>query len=166
MGRQRSLAVEIIKGAVAGAVATYVMGRVTTLLYEREGSEAKDREEQARGGSTAYGTAAEKAASLLGAHLDDEQRQRLGSAIHWALGIGTGALYGALRDRLEGVEMGRGLAFGTAFWGVVDEGLNPVMGLTPGPAAFPWQTHARGLAGHLSYGVVADTTLRALDRFV
>jgi hypothetical protein len=60
--------------------------------------------------------------------------------------------------------MGNGLLFGTAFWAVIDEGANTALALTPGPTAFPWQTHARGLAGHLVFGVAADTALRALDR--
>ena len=160
----KSLGRELLKGAIAGAIATFVMGKVTTLLYEHEDPEARRTEDRARGNRTAYGVAAEKAAALLGTSLEEEQRQRLGLAIHWALGVGTGALYAGLRDHFDRLDMGYGLAMGTAFWGVVDEGLTPAMGLTPGPAEFPWQTHARGLAGHLSYGVVTNGTLRVLDR--
>ena len=40
----------------------------------------------------------------------------------------------------------------------------PALGLTPGPTAFPWQAHARGLVGHLTFGTVTDGTLRLLDR--
>ena len=42
--------------------------------------------------------------------------------------------------------------------------MNPVLGLTPGPMAFPWQAHARGLAGHLAYGVTSNAVLDAVDR--
>jgi hypothetical protein len=35
--------------------------------------------------------------------------------------------------------------------------------LTPGPKAFPWQTHARGIAGHLSFAAAADAALRVLE---
>ncbi len=72
-------------------------------------------------------------------------------------------MYGALRDRLPGAGAGNGLLFGAAFWAVVDEAGNTALGLTPAPGAFPWQTHARGLAGHLVFGVAADTALRAMD---
>ena len=45
------------------------------------------------------------------------------------------------------------LTFTSVLHGVVeyfvDEGLNPALGLTPGPDRFPWQAHARGLAGHM-----------------
>jgi hypothetical protein len=41
--------------------------------------------------------------------------------------------------------------------------MNPVLGLTPGPTAFPCQTHARGLSGHLVFGLV-EVMLEGLDR--
>jgi hypothetical protein len=160
---RRSIAEDLIKGAIAGAVATWVMGKVTTALYEREDRWARRREDDARGGRTAYGAAAEKAARVVGHTLDDKNRERLGSAIHWVLGIGAGAVYAVLRRRFDAVGRAAGAGFGTMFWATVDEGLNPVLGLTPGPRAFPWQTHARGLAGHLTFGTVADGTLRLLD---
>lgn len=166
MRNEHSLAADLAKGAIAGAVATFVMGKVTSYIYAREDPQAKRKEERARGGKTAYGVAAEKAADLVGRNLSDEERQRLGAGIHWALGIGMGALYGALRGRFEEMDFGHGLAFGTFFWGAVDETLNPVLGLTPGPEAFPMETHARGLAGHLTFGMVADGTLRVLDLVV
>ena len=148
---------------MAGAIATWVMGQVTTALYEREDRTAREREDAAREGKTAYGVAAEKAAALTGRELSEEERQRYGSAIHWALGVGTGALYGALRPRLDTASVGGGLLFGTAFWLLMDETVTPATGLTKGPTAFPWQTHARGLAGHFVFGAVADRTLAAVQ---
>lgn len=155
---------DIVKGAVAGAAATWVMGQVTTYLYEQEEKQAREAEDEARGGKTAYGVAAEKAAGALGRELSEEERQQAGAAIHWALGAGAGAVYGALRGRVPGADAANGLLYGAAFWAVIDEGANTTLGLTPGPTAFPWQTHARGLTGHLVFGVAADTALRALDR--
>ena len=67
------------------------------------------------------------------------------------------------RRRFNSLGRTVGLGFGTAFWALLDEGLVPALGLTPGPLAFPWQTHARGLAGHLTFGTVTDGTLRVLD---
>jgi uncharacterized membrane protein YagU involved in acid resistance len=107
--------------------------------------------------------AAEKAARLAGTELSEEERDKYGSTIHWALGISAGALYSVLRPRLRSAELAHGLAFGTAFWLLMDEGAVYALKLTPGPTAFPWQTHARGLAGHLTFGAVADATLHALQ---
>jgi hypothetical protein len=162
--RRHTVGEDLVKGAVAGAVATFVMGRITTLLYDREDRRARKREDAARRGGTAYGAAAEQGAELVGRSLTRAEQEQAGSAIHWALGIGAGAAYAVLRRRLAFLGTTAGTAFGTAFWAFVDEGVVPALGLTPGPLAFPWQTHARGLVGHLTFGTVTDGTLRVLDR--
>jgi hypothetical protein len=159
MAKTQSLLADLVDGAVAGVVATWLMGKVTTALYENENAQAREREDRARHGKTAYGVAAEKATKLAGVEISDQERERYGAAIHWALGIAAGAVYGVLRRRLERASAARGLAFGTAFWLLMDETVTPAIGLTPGPAAFPWRTHARGLVGHLAFGAVADATL-------
>jgi len=159
-----SMAGDLVKGAIAGVAATWVMGQVTTYLYEIESKQARQAEDEARGGTTAYDVAAEKAAEVVGQELSEGQRKQAGSAIHWVLGAGAGAVYGAMRRRVPMADAANGLLFGTAFWAVIDEGANATLGLTPGPTAFPWQTHARGLAGHLVFGVAADAALRAMDQ--
>jgi hypothetical protein len=170
MGSRRSndhsIGEDLIKGAIAGAVATWVMGKVTGALYQREDRWARRREDDARSGKTAYGVLAEKAAGAMGATLNDQSREHYGAAAHWALGMGAGAIYAVLRRRFHAVGRAVGMGFGTMFWAAVDEGVVPALGLTPGPRAFPWQTHARGLAGHLTFGTVTDGTLRLLDAVI
>lgn len=146
--RKRNLGRELAKGAVAGAVATAAMDIAIRLLREHEAPRARRREQRA-GGGMAVETAAKPAPAR---------------ALHWALGIGAGAVYAALRPRFAGFDLGRGLGFGTGFWLVVDETVTPLLGLSGSPGAFPWQTHVRGFAGHLIFGAVADSTLDALDR--
>jgi hypothetical protein len=41
MTEQRSLIADLIDGAIAGAVATWLMGKVTTHLYEHENRSAR-----------------------------------------------------------------------------------------------------------------------------
>ena len=161
---RRGLLGDLVAGGLAGAAATWVMGQVTTFLYEHESVQARRTEDAARGGKTAYGVAAEKAAGVVGRRLDEGERLRYGSAIHWALGVGAGAVYGGIRRRIPLAGLGNGLLFGIAFWVVIDEAGNTVLGLTPPPGEFPWQAHARGIAGHLVFGVAADTALRIMDR--
>lgn len=164
MARENDGAGDLVRGALAGVVATWLMGKVTTFLYEHEDEEARRLEDEAHSGKTAYGVAAEKAASVVGRDLTDDQLKQAGSGIHWALGIGAGAAYGALRHRIPLADAGGGALFGAVFFLAIDEIMTPAMGLTKGPTAFPWQTHARGLAGHVAFGLTAETTLRALDR--
>ena len=163
MDRRRSALTDLALGALAGAAATWTMGKATTYLYEHESPPARRREDAARGGKTAYAVAAEKAAGLAGQELSEEQRDRIGSGIHWALGIGAGALYGLLRPRVAR-GWASGALFGAAFWLLADEVANVALGLTPGPRSFPWQAHARGLAGHLVLGLTAEAVLQTADR--
>jgi hypothetical protein len=156
--------VAVLKGAVAGLAATWVMDRVTTLLYERENPDARRREDQARGGKTAYGVAAEKAMALAGRRISDEGRERAGAAVHYLTGAAAGASYVLLARKFPELKESYGAAFGAAWFLAVDELANVALGLTPGPRAFPWQAHARGLAGHLVLGVTTDATLRLLHR--
>ena len=160
---KRSALADAVIGAAAGVAASWVMGKATSYLYERENEEARKKENEARGGKMAYGVAAEKAAELAGKELSDQQRKKYGSAIHWGLGVGAGAAYGAMRHRVPGVDWGRGIAFGLAFWLLVDEAGNTALGLTPPPQAFPWETHARGVAGHLVFGVVTEAVFQLTD---
>ena len=159
-----SMAADLVKGAIAGAVATWLMNQATTWMYQYESDQARHRENQARGGRSAYERAAERGAGALGVSLSDEQRAQTGAAIHWTTGIAAGALYGVLRRRWPAAAAANGLPFGTGFFLVVDELANPLLGLTPGPAAFPWQTHARGLGGHVVFGATMELLLDGLDR--
>lgn len=164
MKHEGHILADLVKGSVAGALATWVMGRTTTYLYDREPPAARKAEEQARDGQTAFARGAKQGAELVGFELRPELQQKAGQALHWTVGIGAGALYAVLRRRVDQAEWAQGLGFGTGFWLLVDEGLVPALGLTPGPLGFPWQTHARGWLGHLTFGFVVDTTLDVLDQ--
>lgn len=154
----------LLKGAAAGAIATWAMGKATTWMYEWESRDARDREESARGGESAYARAAERIAESAGVELEQSQASRGGVAIHWATGIGAGVAYAAARQRWPAVASANGLPFGIGFFLLVDEGMNTAFGLTPPPGAFPWQAHARGVGGHIVYGMLTDLVLRRLDR--
>jgi len=154
---RRPLPLDLLLGAFAGAAGTALMDKVTTLAYERQPKKTQEREDKARGGKTAYVAAAEK----LG--VPDEQQEALGNAIHWSLGIGAGALYGALRNRSRKLGAGSGLAYGVGFWIVMDEAMNALLRLSPPPQRFPWQTHARGLAGHVVLGGAIEAAFDLAD---
>lgn len=160
---RRGLAADALRGGIAGAAGWWVMDHALQLMYDHEDRSARERETRARGGVPALEVAAQRGARLAGIELAPRQRQEAGTAVQWLVGIGGGMLYGVFRPRLAAARAGRGLAYGAAFSLVVDEGLVPLLGLAPGPAAFPWQTHARGFAGHLLFGLVADAALEVLE---
>lgn len=149
----------LLKGAVAGALAWRAMDLTLRFLYDHEAPEVRRYEDRARRGVPALEVLAER---LTVRPLSGEERQRGGTYLQWAMGVGAGALYGAIRDRLPAYGLRRGLLYGAGFSLVVDEGLTPALGLAPGPRAFPWQTHARGFLGHLVYGAVVEVAMACL----
>jgi hypothetical protein len=154
----------VIEGAVAGVCATWVMGQVTSYLYEHESQPTRQREDAARGGEAAFSTAAGKLARAARVELTRDQRETAGRAMHWSIGVGAVIGYALVRRRYRPAAALHGVVFGLAFFALVDELLNPLLGFTPGPRAFPWQAHARGLAGHVAFGVASELALDGMDR--
>ena len=153
----------LARGVLAGAAAWWVMDQALQLIYDSQSVSVRRRESEARGGVPALERLAEDLAAGVGRSLTSPERQAGGTLLQWVTGIAGGVVYAALRPRLPGRGIRWGIGYGAAFWLVVDEGLVPLLGAAPGPAAFPWQTHARGFAGHLVYGAVAEAVLGALD---
>jgi hypothetical protein len=156
----------VLKGAAAGAAATWTMNQVTTWMYAHESDAAREREDRARGGQTAYVSAASRLAGAAGLKLEEAQRARAGTAMHWATGVTAGMAYAIARQRWPAVSRANGLPFGIGFFLLIDEAMNTAFGFTPPPRAFPWQAHARGAAGHVVFGLVTHTALAALDRLI
>ena len=153
-----------IKGAVAAAAGVWLMDLVSTAMYGREDEGTKKREEAARvEGKDPASVVAGRIAGMTGGSVLEEREGQAATAIHYALGVVPGALYGVLRPRLPGLGAGRGLAYGLALFVLNDELLGPALGLAAGPTAYPWQAHARGLAAHLVLGVATDAVLDVLD---
>jgi len=154
---------DAVKGGIAGLGAGWLMNALTTVIYDRQDPVARSREEDARGGRIASEVAAQKTARLLGRRLDEQSARKWGPVVHQGVAVGAGALYGVLRGREPRLSLGVGLLFGLAFFVLADELALTALRVAPGPLAFPWQTHARGLAGHLAYGVATETQLRLID---
>ena len=154
----------LLKGAIAGAVSVWMMDRVTWYMYRNEDPQAhkKEKEAQIEGKYVAH-VAAGKIVDALGLNLSAKQERHLGTGVHYFLGVAPGALYGVLRHRVKGLDTGRGLLYGFGLFLVMDELVAPLAGLSSGPTAYPWQAHARGLAGHLTVGATTDTIVGLLD---
>ena len=160
--RGESLAADMLFGAVAGAIGVWAMDQVDWYIYNREDPRARQRTRSVRpaGRDPAHNIVA-GAAEMMGSEAPD-QPNAAGVAVHYALGIGPGAIYGALHDKVPMVRTGRGLAYGFALFAAQDEIINAAAGLSARPREYPWQAHARGLVAHLVLGVVTDTVLSVL----
>lgn len=156
------------KGAVAGAVAVWAMDRLDWFIFEHEDQQARRRTEQVRpDGLDPAHVAAGRAARGLGTELHPAQPHPAGVAVHYALGVGPGAIYGALRDRLpvnsQNQDFLYGMGLGLGLFLVQDEGLNQAMGLSGKQKDYPWQAHARGFASHMVLGLVTNLVLNLLN---
>jgi hypothetical protein len=157
-----SIPLDMLKGAVAGTVATWVMDRVDWFMYRRE-PEASQRQTWAvrpEHKDPAHVIASKTSQALGGEPIP--QNHSAGLAVHYTIGIAPAAVYGVLRGRVPGVGAGRGLAYGLAMFVLEDEIANPAMGFAAPPQRYPWQPHARGLVSHVIYGLVTDLVLRTL----
>ncbi len=148
------------RGALAGAIGTWVMDRVTSAMYERESAEDRAQEEAAwPNGKPSVPNLVDLGLRITGVPVSPEVRPGLEQATHYLLGIGPGVLYAVLRHRLPMLGAGRGLAYGLLLFAVNDELINTAMGLSGPPDAYPMAAHLRGLVGHVALGVTTDLAL-------
>lgn len=153
-----------LKGALAGAAAVWAMDQVDWFLYNRERPETRARTTKARPrGLDPAHALANTAAEAAGRRLRPAQPHPAGLAVHYGLGIGAGALYGAASNRLPAIGTGWGLLYGAGVFLIHDEAINSATGLAGRPTEYPWQDHARGLVAHLVYGAILDAAVRAMN---
>ncbi|PRY06437.1 uncharacterized protein DUF1440 [Pontibacter ummariensis] len=165
MASGRNTALELLKGAIAGAVSVWAMDRVTWYMYRNEDRKAFAQEKQAQvHGHYVSQVSVDKATSAMGVELSDEQYFYAYKGVHYFLGIAPAMLYSVLRHKVDWLSAGKGSLFGVGLFVLQDETLAPLTGLASPPTAYPWQAHARGLAGHLAVGLVTDATLNLLDK--
>jgi hypothetical protein len=87
-----------------------------------------------------------------------------GEAVHYTMGVVSGAIYGGLAEIVPAVEVGDGLGFGAGVWLLADEVSVPALKLSKSPTHFPLSTHIYALASHLVYGWVTEQVRRAVRR--
>jgi hypothetical protein len=160
--RQR-LVRDAIRGAVAGAAATWLMDLVTTGLYEAQPTEVTHREELARAnGKSSVANMVDRFEAATGLHIPAARRPLVENAVHYSLGIVPGAVYGVLRRLVPAVRIRVGLLYGLVVFGLNDEYLNSKLGLAGPITAYPAETHLRGLAGHAVLGVGTESAIQLL----
>ncbi len=167
-GRKKKTKGGLLRGLVramwAGAAATWAMDRVAQFIMDRQSPMTVLREKLARvEGLDPSHALANKAARRLGISWRLGQPHPAGVGVHYSVGALTTAVYDVLRQRVEFADRSRGVLFGVAAFLVIDEGIKPLIGAASSPGSYPLQTHLRGLAGYLIFGITADMALRALD---
>jgi len=145
----------IAAGAIGGLAASWLMEQFQALLSKAV-KPPKDQEQE-----PATIKAAEAISQAVLHHrLRKREKQTAGEALHYAMGVVTGGVYGALCELYPQVSAGAGTLFGAAVWAAADEVAVPALGLSKPAREYPPSVHAKALASHLVYGVSTDLIRR------
>ena len=157
----------VLAGAIAGALASWVMNQFQTISAKpaaqrkREGEQGQTSDQG--GGDNATTKVAE---ALVGHGISPEQKPAAGAAVHYGYGAAMGALYGGLTELVPVVGTGLGIPYATALWLFGDEIAVPALGLAKPPTATTPAEHAAALSSHFVYGVTLDIARRVLRHIV
>ena len=97
-------------------------------------------------------------------HLTKSEKEKAGVVVHYAFGVSSGAIYGAVAEVMPFATVCEGTAFGAAVWVIADEAVVPALGLSRKPSDYPPSIHVYSLASHLVYGLTTELVRRAVRR--
>lgn len=127
-------ALQLLAGAVAGAVGVWAMDRVDWFNYRLEDPRSRLQTQRVRpGGEDPAHVLARIAERAAGVGLSPAEHHAVGVAVHYAIGIAPAALYGLLRGRMPALRAGRGTLYGLGLFLIQDELINSVTGLATDP---------------------------------
>jgi uncharacterized membrane protein YagU involved in acid resistance len=154
----------LLRGLVAGAIGAFVMDRATWVFQDSQKRQTIERERMAwPEGLDVSHALGYRLARLAGVAVEKDQPSTLGMVTHYLLGIAPAILYAALRERDLRFAADRGMLYGVLIFALWDEGLSVATRIAGPPQDYPWQTHLRGLVGHLALGAATHLALSALE---
>ena len=152
-----------VRGAIAGAAATWAMDQVTTVMLAVQAPEVTKQETAAQAnGKSSVSNLVDRVEAETGMVVPPARRPLVERLVHYALGAIPGAIYGVVRRWIPFARAGSGLFYGLGIFAANDEYLNTKLGLAAAPSAYPPETHIRGLAGHAVLGVATETGIQLL----
>lgn len=177
----KGLAAGIVGGLAASVVMNQFQALVSKLTAGVERSHGAQslqqgspqhgigRELQERGKDDARDDAAMRLANAVSVGVFDHEltkseKHTAGTALHYAYGTLTGALYGAVAELAPAVTGGAGMPYGASVWVVADEGVVPALGLSKSPSEYPLSIHAYAFTSHLVYGLTTELVRRAVRK--
>lgn len=175
---RRSYTPSIWRGAIAGAVAglagSWAHEQAQVLLSHTTGDgvdaaqratgrphewDARSQDQLSGQSDPATVHAANSVATAVGAGpLPEHAHDEAGPLVHYAFGVGVGAVYGALAERWPAVTAGAGIPFGLAVYAVADQTAMPAFGWSVPGWRRPARAHAYSLASHVAYGALLEAT--------
>ena len=158
----------VLRGAVAGSIATLAMDFLWYARDRREGGGGSFREweitREVRDWSDAPapGQMGRKMIeTVTGRDVPVERAAALSNAMHWAYGLSWTVAYGALIGTRRRRPVWHGPAFGAAVW-CSDYVTLPLAGIYEPIWKYDAPTLYKDLSAHLLFGAVADGALRVI----
>jgi hypothetical protein len=172
-------------GVTGGLVASWVMNQFQAAWSkESHGEERSHGAQSMQQGSPQHGVARElqkrgsdqeeddatiRVAKIVSESVFDHklaknEKEVAGAAAHYAMGVTSGGIYGAMAELVPVTTAGAGLPFGAAVWLVADEAVVPALGLSKAPTEYPFSTHAYAFTSHLVYGLTTELVRRVVRR--
>ena len=96
--------------------------------------------------------------------LTKSEKEIAGAIAHYAMGVTSGAIYGAVAEFAPLTTVAEGLPFGAAVWVIADEAVVPALGLSKPANEYPLSTHVYSFASHLVYGLTTEIVRRSVRR--
>lgn len=175
----------IAAGATAGLVASFVMNQFQAAwgkLMENEershgaqslqqgspdhgiGRELEERGVDEPDDNAAVRTGNAVSELVFDHHLTKSEKEKAGAVAHYAMGVASGAMYGAMAEVMPATTVAQGLPFGAAVWLIADEAIVPAAGLSRKPTDYPLSIHVYSFASHLVYGLTTELVRRAVRK--
>jgi hypothetical protein len=153
----------------AGAAGTSAMDLAQYLEYRRGGGTTGFADWETSAGLDDWESAPPPAQvarrlaeALTGKGLKPDRARAANIAVHWATGIGWGALYGLLAGSTPSPKVRYGLLWGPLVWAAGYVVL-PLTGLYKPIWEYDVKTLGKDLGAHLVYGLTAAATFRAMS---
>jgi putative membrane protein len=185
MREESNFAKGMAAGIAGGLVASFVMNQFQAVwgklmegevrshgaqsLQQGTPSHGIGRELQERGSDEPDDNAAVRAGAavaelLFHQKLSKSEKETAGAVAHYAMGVTSGAIYGAVAELAPQATAGEGVPFGAAVWLIADEAIVPALGLSKPATSYPLSTHIYAFASHLVYGVTTEVVRRRVRR--
>lgn len=154
---QPSVARSLFRGLVAGVAGTAAMTAAQLVAAKLRGQDGGTPVPESWEDAPAPAQVAKKGAAALGEgdRIRTEHVPALTNAMHWAYGVGWGAVYGLAARRARPTPVAGAAALGGGIWAAQYAELVP-LGISPPPWELPPQELALDLSFHAVYaGAVA-----------
>ena len=185
MSTQSDITKGLAAGVAGGLVASLVMNQFQALLHKLMEGESRShgaqsmqqglpdhgisRELQKRGSDDPQDNAAVRTGNavaefVFNQKLTKPEKEAAGAIAHYAMGVTSGAIYGAVAELVPLTTIVEGLPFGAAVWVIADEAVVPALGLSKRADEYPLSTHVYSFASHLIFGLTTEIVRRKVRR--